>query len=53
MASADQIPALLFVLTVYLALSAVGLGVLYWVVRLAVRHAIEDADRRRSAQRTH
>ena len=25
-----------------------GLAVLYWVVRLAVRHAIEDADRRRN-----
>jgi len=24
-----------------------GLAVLYWVIRLAVRHAIEDADHRR------
>ncbi|GAA3755866.1 hypothetical protein GCM10022225_46070 [Plantactinospora mayteni] len=47
MVSADQIPALLFVLTVYLALAVVMLVALYWVVRLAVRHAIEDADRRR------
>ena len=25
-----------------------GLAALYWVVRLAVRHGIEDADRRRN-----
>ncbi|MGX7676469.1 hypothetical protein [Plantactinospora sp. DSM 117369] len=37
----------MFVLTVYVALSAVMRALLYWVVRLAVRHAIEDADRRR------
>ncbi|MGR6321682.1 hypothetical protein Q2K19_17285 [Micromonospora soli] len=28
-------------------LYALGLFVLYWVIRLAVRHAIEDADGRR------
>lgn len=26
---------------------AVGLYVLYWVIRLAVRHGVEDADQRR------
>jgi hypothetical protein len=29
---------------------AVGLLLLYWVIRLAVRGAIEDADRRRGAR---
>jgi hypothetical protein len=27
---------------------AVGLMLLYWVIRLAVRHAIQDGDKRRS-----
>jgi hypothetical protein len=27
---------------------AVGVIILYWVIRLAVRHAIQDADERRS-----
>jgi len=27
---------------------ALSLFVLYWVIRLAVRHAIQDADKRRS-----
>ncbi|WP_158610913.1 hypothetical protein [Micromonospora endolithica] len=30
---------------------AIGLAVLYLVIRLAVRHAIEDADRRRGKTR--
>ncbi|MEQ4306274.1 hypothetical protein ABNF97_33670 [Plantactinospora sp. B6F1] len=47
--ASDQIPELVLLLTVYVALSAVTLALLYWVVRLAVRHAIEDADRRRQA----
>lgn len=34
-----------------LVIYAVGFVVLYWVVRLAVRHAIRDADRRRSGER--
>ncbi|WP_159079483.1 MULTISPECIES: hypothetical protein [unclassified Plantactinospora] len=51
MGSSGQIPELLFVLTVYLALTVVMFGALYWVIRLAVRHAIEDADRRRASQR--
>jgi cytochrome c biogenesis protein CcdA len=34
----------LVVLLVY----AVGLAILYWVIRLAVRHAIKDADDRRA-----
>jgi hypothetical protein len=38
-------PELLFAL----ALSAAGLGIAYWVIRLAVRHAMEDADYRRSS----
>ncbi|MFE9651661.1 hypothetical protein [Micromonospora sp. NPDC006431] len=29
---------------------ALSLFVLYWVIRLAVRHAIEDADKRRSRE---
>jgi hypothetical protein len=29
---------------------AVGLVLLYWVIRLAVRGGIEDADRRRAAR---
>jgi len=32
---------------VYLSFSVVGLAILYWVIRLAVRHAIQDADTRR------
>jgi cytochrome c biogenesis protein CcdA len=27
---------------------AVGVMILYWIIRLAVRHAIRDADERRS-----
>ncbi|MER5453612.1 hypothetical protein ABT008_02395 [Micromonospora sp. NPDC002389] len=30
----------------------VGLAVLYLVIRLAVRHAMEDADRRRAEERS-
>ncbi|WP_170839239.1 hypothetical protein [Micromonospora halophytica] len=30
---------------------AIGLAVLYWVIRLAVRHAIADADSRRAKTR--
>jgi cytochrome c biogenesis protein CcdA len=40
------LPVLLVLLTY-----AVGVIILYWVVRLAVRQAIQDADERRS--RTH
>jgi hypothetical protein len=29
---------------------ALSLLVLYWVIRLAVRHAIQDADKRRSRE---
>jgi cytochrome c biogenesis protein CcdA len=35
-------------LLLLLVVWGLGLTVLYWVVRLAVRHAIEDADRRRN-----
>ncbi|MBX6751828.1 MAG: hypothetical protein IRY85_19585 [Micromonosporaceae bacterium] len=28
----------------------IGLLILYWVIRLAVRHAIQDADNRRRQQ---
>lgn len=31
---------------------ALGAGLLYLVIRLAVRHAIEDADRRRATDRS-
>ncbi|MFG2169137.1 hypothetical protein [Micromonospora chersina] len=31
-------------------LYVLGLLVLYWVIRLAVRHAIHDADQRRSRE---
>ncbi|WP_158632208.1 hypothetical protein [Micromonospora sp. Llam0] len=34
-----------------LVIYAVGFVVLYWVIRLAVRHAIRDADQRRSGER--
>ncbi|GIG89717.1 hypothetical protein [Plantactinospora endophytica] len=50
MVSTDQLPALVFVLTVYLALTVALFIALYWVVRLAVRHAAEDTDRRRANQ---
>ncbi|WP_170208540.1 hypothetical protein [Micromonospora pisi] len=42
-----NIPELIFAFVLWL----VGLFVLYAVVRFAVRHAIEDADRRRAAER--
>ncbi|MFY1673357.1 hypothetical protein ACN27G_25895 [Plantactinospora sp. WMMB334] len=51
MFSTGQLPTLIFALTLYLAVTVVLFGALYWVVRLAVRHAIEDADRRRASQR--
>jgi hypothetical protein len=35
-------------LLVPLLLWVLGLAVLYWVIRLAVRHAIQDADHRRN-----
>jgi hypothetical protein len=35
-----------------LAIYAVAVGILYWVIRLAVRHAIRDADDRRSRTRS-
>jgi hypothetical protein len=35
-------------LLVTLILWVLGLAVLYWVIRLAVRHAIQDADARRN-----
>ena len=34
-----------------LAFWVVGLVALYWVIRLAVRHAITDADKRRQGPR--
>ncbi|MBF9135456.1 hypothetical protein I0C86_42140 [Plantactinospora sp. S1510] len=51
MISTGQLPELVFTLALSVALAAMTLGVLYWVIRLAVRHAIEDADRRRTSQR--
>ncbi|MFI6762442.1 hypothetical protein ACIBF5_25235 [Micromonospora sp. NPDC050417] len=42
-----NLPELVFAFVLWL----VGLFVLYAVVRFAVRHAIEDADRRRAAER--
>lgn len=33
-----------------LIFSALTLLILYWVIRLAVRHAIEDVDKRRRQQ---
>ncbi|MFD1319925.1 hypothetical protein [Micromonospora sonneratiae] len=50
MTSGSTFPALFFSFAVTCALSAIMFGVLYWVVRLAVRHAIEDADRRRASE---
>jgi hypothetical protein len=44
----DQIPQLLFTLALALLLGALILLALYWVIRTAVRDAIEDADRRRA-----
>jgi hypothetical protein len=39
---------LLVTLLLWVVLWVLGLAVLYWIIRLAVRHAIEDADRRRN-----
>lgn len=50
MVSGDQQPELMFGFAIYLALFAVVLATLYCAVRLAVRHAIEDADRRRAGE---
>jgi hypothetical protein len=49
--NASGAPELVFFLVLALALWAVGLVVAYWVIRLAVRDAIEDADRRRATMR--
>jgi hypothetical protein len=39
------------ILAVFFAVpTAVVASILYWVIRLAVRHALEDADLRREAQ---
>lgn len=44
-------PVGFLVLAVYFAIpTAVAAFILYWVIRLAVRHAIEDTDLRREAQ---
>ncbi|NLU81109.1 hypothetical protein HCA58_22755 [Micromonospora sp. HNM0581] len=40
------LPQMFFALALWLA----GQAVLYFVIRMAVRHAIEDADRRRASQ---
>ncbi|MFC7548768.1 hypothetical protein [Plantactinospora sp. GCM10030261] len=45
--SIDNVPQLIF----SLALWAAGLFVLYILIRLAVLHGIEDADRRRASKR--
>jgi hypothetical protein len=34
-------------LLVIIMFSAIGIYVQYWIIRLAVRHALEDADERR------
>ncbi|WP_281171000.1 hypothetical protein [Glycomyces tenuis] len=39
---------MLLVPFIYLLMFAAGIAATYWIVRLAVRHAIEDADKRRS-----
>lgn len=36
---------------VVLLIYAVGLAIVYWLIRLAVRHAIADADKRRQGPR--
>ncbi|MBE1485354.1 hypothetical protein [Plantactinospora soyae] len=51
MVSTGQLPELVFSLSLSLAFAVLTFGALYWVIRLAVRHAIEDADRRRTGQR--
>ena len=38
-------------LILFALLWAIGLMVLYWIIRLAVRHAIEDVESRRSTAR--
>jgi len=44
-------PVGFLILAVYFAIpTAVAAFILYWVIRLAVRHAIEDTDLRREAQ---
>jgi hypothetical protein len=40
----------LVVAVIFAAPTAVGAFILYWVIRLAVRHALEDTDLRRAAQ---
>ncbi|MDG4806938.1 hypothetical protein O7634_09260 [Micromonospora sp. WMMD1120] len=42
-----SVPEMFFALVLWL----VGQAVLYLVIRTAVRHAIEDTDRRRTAER--
>jgi hypothetical protein len=44
--------AALFSLLVLPVLLAIGLFILYWVIRLAVRHGIRDADQQRGKRRS-
>jgi hypothetical protein len=37
-----------FTLVFFLGISAVAVAALYWVIRLAVRHALQDVERARS-----
>jgi hypothetical protein len=47
-----RMEAALFSLTVLPVLLAIGLFILYWVIRLAVRHGIRDADHQRWKRRS-
>ncbi|GAA4573301.1 hypothetical protein GCM10023176_38020 [Micromonospora coerulea] len=52
----SSLPAMMFdtslaQLLTFFVTWAIGLAVLYLVIRLAVRHAIKDADTRRAADR--
>jgi hypothetical protein len=40
----------LFVILLYVVGPVVGLMIFYWIIRLAVRHGIEDASRRRGRE---
>ena len=48
MPAGDQLPEAFFLLAICLLLIAVMLVCLYWIIRVDVRDALEDRDKRRS-----
>jgi hypothetical protein len=45
-----MLPQLLLLIVAYVAGPVIGLMIFYWIIRLGVRHGIEDARRRREIE---